>query len=229
MLPRKRRVEAWHPNRLDLETNVEQKQDMLSMTVREFIAAVAAKSPTPGGGSVAGVVGALGVALGEMALNFTRGKKKFAQHEEYHAHLSSRLEHARAMAIDLVSDDVAAYSLYRDAAAMADGADKDQAMQLALSAAINVPREMAKLCLAVMQDLSELLPKCNPYLVSDLTAAAALATATVTLCDYNVRINIPQFKDRAASGEIAAQSAADLEKAKSLQASIEQQAKPLFG
>ena len=35
------------------------RQDMLALSVREFVAAAAAKTPTPGGGSVAGVVGAL--------------------------------------------------------------------------------------------------------------------------------------------------------------------------
>ena len=41
-----------------------EKDDVLSLSVREFAAATAAKTPTPGGGSVAGAVGAVGVALG---------------------------------------------------------------------------------------------------------------------------------------------------------------------
>ena len=38
-------------------------EDYLSMSVRDFAATTADKTPTPGGGSVAGVVASLGVAL----------------------------------------------------------------------------------------------------------------------------------------------------------------------
>ena len=204
------------------------EKDMMSMTVAEFIAATADKTPTPGGGSVAGVVGALAVALGEMSLVFTRGKKKFAEHEEFYAHLAGRLAKARGMFQLLVSDDVAAYSLYQDATRREEGPDKAAAVQLALAAAIDVPRQAAKLALAVMEDLLVLAPRCNPYLISDLTAGAALAAATVRLCDYNVRVNVPQVADRAAAEEIRAASAGDLMAAEKLLADIEQSAKSLL-
>ena len=74
---------------------MDQATEMLRSSVEEFVAATAAKQPTPGGGSVAGVVAALGTALGEMSLNFTRGKKKYAEHEEFYAHLGGRLEKTR--------------------------------------------------------------------------------------------------------------------------------------
>lgn len=196
--------------------------DLLSLSVRDFAAAVADKTPTPGGGSVAGAVGALATALGEMALNFTRGKKKFAQHEELYAHLAHRLDKTRAAFQDLVADDVAAYGLYREAADMADGPEKAQATQLALAAAINVPRLMTKLALSLMDDLRGLSDKCNPYLISDLVAAGALAEATVRLCDYNVKINAPQLADAAAAGEIMASSAADLKAAGAVRQTLEQ-------
>ncbi len=82
----------------------ERGRDILSVSVREFIEAVAERKPTPGGGSVAGVVGALAVALGEMALNFTRGKKQFAEHEELHERIARRLGRARRMFDKLISD-----------------------------------------------------------------------------------------------------------------------------
>lgn len=195
--------------------------DMLGLSVREFVAAAAAKTPTPGGGSVAGTVGALAVALGEMALNFTMGKKKFAQHEAAHARLSGRMARARAMFLDLVSDDMAAYGMYREAAGMEAGPEKDQSTQLALAAAINVPREMTKLTLAVMEDLHSLCDKCNPYLISDLLAGAALGVATIRLCDYNVRINVPQLAEKTEARDIRAASKADLDKADRLLVTIE--------
>ena len=200
-------------------------ENLLDLSVRRFAAAAAARTPTPGGGSVAGVVGALGVALGEMTLNFTRGKKKFAEFAEYHEHLSVRLEHARGMFQDLVADDVQAYQLYQAAQRHDDGPAKDEAVQLAVAAAIDVPREVAKLALAVLADLKDLGGKCNTWLITDLLAAAVLSVATVRLSDYNVRINVPSVSDKTAAAEIHASSAADLTKAQDLLKDIESAAK----
>ncbi len=202
----------------------ERGRDILSVSVREFIEAVAERKPTPGGGSVAGVVGALAAALGEMALNFTRGKKQFAEHEELHERIARRLGRARRMFEDLVTDDVQAYELYREASRMADGTDKQEAIQLALAAAIDVPREMAKLALAVLHDLSSLADKCNPYLISDVTAGAALGAAVTRLCDYNVRVNTPQLDDRQAARDIRDASRGDLEAAEKSLREIERTA-----
>lgn len=196
--------------------------DMLSMPVRDFIAAVAAKTPTPGGGSVAGVVGSLATALGEMALNFTRGKKKYAEHEAFHSHMAMRLERQRVMFQDLVADDMSAYGFYQETVKQPEGPARDEAMQLAVSAAINVPREMQKLGLALLEDLKSMADKCSPMLISDLVAGAALAVAAVNLSDYNVRINAPALADKQAGQEMRMGSRADLAKARELLAEIEQ-------
>ncbi len=200
--------------------------DVLDLSVRKFIEAVAAKTPTPGGGSVAGVVGALATALGEMALGFTSGKKKYAPHQAFYDHLAPRLARARAMFLELVSDDMAAYRLYQDAGRREDGPDKDQAVQLALAAAIDVPRQAAKLALAVLEDFSAFADKCSPYLISDLVAGAALAVAMMHLSDYNVRINVPHVTDRAAAQEVHRSSAADVARAEELFGQIAQAAQP---
>ena len=200
-------------------------KDMLSMSVRDFAAATAARQPTPGGGSVAGVVGALAVGLGEMALNFTKGKKKFARHEQYYAHLSQRLQRAREMFQQLVADDVAAFRNYQEASRMEDGPEKDEAMDIATAAAIDVPREATKLALALLGDLRELEGKCSPWLISDLVASAALAEATCRLSDYNVRINLPNVREGAAAKDLRAGSAGDVAKAAALRAEIEAAAK----
>jgi formiminotetrahydrofolate cyclodeaminase len=191
-------------------TENEKQADLLSMTVRQFVAATAGKTPTPGGGSVAGVVGSLAVALGEMALNFSIGKKKFAEHADEHRHLLSRFGRAREMFQQLVADDIAAFTTYQEASRLADGPQKDQAMEIATAAAIDVPREAAKLALAVLGDLETLAKMCNQYLISDLVAAAALCEAVSRLCDYNVRINIVNVRDRGAAEQLRLGSAGDL-------------------
>jgi formiminotetrahydrofolate cyclodeaminase len=206
---------------LHKKENLVSEKDLLSLSVRDFAAAAADKTPTPGGGSVAGAVGMLAVALGEMTLNFTRGKKKFAEHEPYYEHLAKRLLNARHMFDQLVGDDVAAYSYYQEVAKQPDGPDKDQAMQVATAAAISVPREAAKLSLALLEDLRELGGKCNLWLISDLVAGAALAVATLELSDLNVRINAPNLSDKQAAADIRQASKADLQKARALYAAID--------
>jgi len=199
----------------------QQPDDVLAMSVREFAAAAAAKTPTPGGGSVAAVVGALGTSLGEMALAFTRGKKKFAAHEAFYAELGRRLRRARGMFEDLVADDIAAYGLYASTSKQPDGPQKDEAVQVATAAAIHVPREVTKLALALLADLRALADRVNPWLVTDLLAAAALAAATCRLCHYNVRVNAPQLAGAQDASDVRQASAADLERAESLLAEIE--------
>lgn len=198
----------------------DQQDDVLSLSVREFLANTASKAPTPGGGSVAGVTGALATSLGEMTLNFTRGKKKFQDHAEYHEHLATRLERMRGMFMDLVHDDIAAYTMYSETSKMEDGPEKEEQMELAVAAAINVPMEVAKLAIVLLEDLLELSDKCNQYLVSDLVAAGALANATVVLCDLNVRINTGQL-DASQAAELRESSTGNRDKAAQLAAEVE--------
>lgn len=198
-----------------------ENNDVLAMSVRDFVAAAADKTPTPGGGSVAGVVGALGAALGMMALNFTRGKKKYAEHEEYYTRLASRIGKAQGMFEDLVSDDIAAYKLYQSTSRMDDSPEKTEAMELATAAAIDVPREMAKVALSLMKDLKEFSPKSNPWLITDLLASAAMSVAVVRLSDYNVRINVPNLADKQSAAEVKQSSANDLSRAIELLDEIE--------
>lgn len=203
-------------------------EDLTAQSIRQFTAATADKTPTPGGGSVAGVVGALATSLGEMALAFTRGKKKYAEHEAFHAHLAERLAKARAMFFDLVADDVSAYTLYQTAMTQEDSHEKNEAVQLATAAAIDVPRETAKLALAVLEDLKELQPRSNPWLMTDLLAAGALAAAVARLCDYNVRVNLKQVADRQAAEDLRRASAEDLRRAEGLSRELDEAAKTIL-
>ena len=94
-------------------------------------------------------------------------------------------------------------------------------MQLALAAAIDVPREMTVLALAVLDDMLGLAGRCNRWLISDLAAAAVLADAVVRLCDYNVRINARGYADTAAADGIRQASTRDVAKTRALLERIE--------
>ena len=125
------------------------------------------------------------------------------------------------MFAQLVDDDVAAYKLYQASSKLDDGPEKDEQVQLATAAAINVPREVTKLALAVMADMKELAGKCNTWLITDLMASATLCAAAARLSDYNVRINLPSVADADQAKELGASSTADLAKAGELLDEIE--------
>ena len=50
--------------------------EMIKQSCEQFLAELAGKAPTPGGGGTAALVGAAGVALGSMVGSLTIGKKK---------------------------------------------------------------------------------------------------------------------------------------------------------
>ena len=199
-----------------------QSPDILQSSVVDFVNAAAAKAPTPGGGSVAGVVGALGVALGQMTLNFSKGKKSLAEHEPYYAELTQRLQAAAATMLQLVSDDIEAYQAYQHAGRLPDGPDKTAAVAQATMRAIEVPRKTTQTALSLLEDMKELAGKCNKWLITDLLAAGALAVAAVTLSDYNVRINLPNLADQAAATDIRNASRDDLARARAIHNETEQ-------
>ena len=51
--------------------------DLLTSSVKDFVAATASKEPTPGGGAIAALTAATGAALAEMVANLTFGKKGY--------------------------------------------------------------------------------------------------------------------------------------------------------
>ena len=196
--------------------------DILQNTVEEFIEATGAKTPTPGGGSVAGVVGALGAALGRMTLNFSKGKKSLTEHEPYYTELQQRLETACRTFVELVSSDIAAYQAYQQANRLPDGDEKTLAVEEATITAIDVPRRTTQASLDLLVDMKELAGKCNKWLITDLLAAGALAVAAATLSDYNVRINLPNLTDADQADKIKKASACDLARARTIHAETEE-------
>ena len=91
-----------------------------------------------------------------------------------------------------------------------------------------MPRETAKLALAVLGDLRSLCGRCNKFLVSDLLAGAVLASAVTALCDFNVRINVKALEDNSAADDLRQASAADRRRAETLASEIETACKNLM-
>jgi formiminotetrahydrofolate cyclodeaminase len=167
-------------------------------SLAEFLNAAAARQPTPGGGSITALVGALAASMGEMTINYSVGKKGL---EAYQAELKpalAELTRARQLLIQLMSEDQAAFETVTAARKLPEIDPQRQGrFDAALLACIRIPEAMAATAVAILEVVDRITNFVNPHLLSDLAVCADLAMATARCAIYNVRANLPDVKDSA--------------------------------
>lgn len=168
---------------------------LTSRTLGDFLDQLAARTPTPGGGAVASVVGALGAALGDMVLAYSIGKKSLAEHEPRLKDAAVRLLRARAVLIELASEDEAAYGLVNELSRLPKDDPRRAGLPAATLAAAQVPLSCMAACVSVLGLLDELPAITNKHLHSDLAIAAILAEAAARAAAWNVVVNLPGITD----------------------------------
>ncbi|MEZ6233934.1 MAG: cyclodeaminase/cyclohydrolase family protein [Phycisphaerales bacterium] len=152
---------------------------------------IAAKAPTPGGGAVAGIVGALGCALGEMVVAYSLGKKSMAEHQSHLELEAGRLVVLRGECLRRAEADAAAYARLNTLQRLpADHPTRATEFLEALHDAIAVPMGLAGVCAETLDALVGLAGRSNPFLKSDLAIAGVLALAGAEAARWNVVVNL---------------------------------------
>ena len=175
-----------------METPTPSPDSLADLTIADFLARLASDAPTPGGGSVAALTGALAAGLGRMVAAFTLGKPKFAPVDADVRGIDERLARAADMLRRLMDEDASAYGVLNTALKLPK-ADPERAAQVQSAArlAAGVPLETAIIAARVRQDVERLADIGNQYLRSDALAAAHLAAAALASAAENVRANLP--------------------------------------
>ncbi|MEI7646384.1 MAG: cyclodeaminase/cyclohydrolase family protein [Chloroflexales bacterium] len=170
-------------------------------TLNTFLAALASSAPTPGGGSVASLSGAMAAGLVSMVCSLTIGKKQFAEIEGEVRGIQGRAEGLRRELQALAQEDMevfgrlsAAYKLPRTTDA--DAASRQAAIQKVTQAAAEVPLRTAQAAVALIPLCTFLASRCSRLIVSDIGVAALLARATVQSAVLNVEINLSGLEDK---------------------------------
>jgi formiminotetrahydrofolate cyclodeaminase len=169
-------------------------------TIGAFIDALAAQTSTPGGGGAAAITGSMAAALVSMVINFTVGKKKYADVEtEFQGYLA-RSEELRRDLLALADADVAAFMAVSATYGMPKETDEEKAartdaMQHALKGAAEVPFVTAAKCLEVIKLAEPVGAKGNANVVSDAATAVYLANAALLAAIANVNVNLKLIKD----------------------------------
>jgi len=174
----------------------------LEEPLKHYTDMLASGAPAPGGGSAAALVGALGAALNSMVANFTVGRERFAAVDADVRQLLARSEDLRAVLERLTQADTEAYGRVAAAQKMPrdtgeQKAARTAAVQAALKAAAEVPREAVRAAWGVLEVAAELVEKGNPNLITDVGVAAKFGVAALECAALNVEINLAYIKDDA--------------------------------
>lgn len=176
----------------------------------EFLDALAAGTPAPGGGSASAYSAAAGAALVAMVARLTLGKKKYAAVQEL---MQGALAQAEALRTDLtqaVQRDAQAFEAVMAAFKLPkDTPEQEQARNDAIEAATlgaaEAPLDVASKAVEVMALAAQVAAQGNINAISDGASGAAMARAALTGAGYNVRINLKSLKDQATALRLLAQ------------------------
>jgi len=175
---------------------------LVDKSLTAFADETASESPTPGGGSIAAYVGALGISLGTMVANLSSHKrgwddrwKEFSDHAERGQAMKEEL-------LRLVDEDTAAFNGIMAAFALpkateAEKAARTAAIQDTTKQAILIPLKVMQAAHASMTTLKAMAEVGNPNSVSDAGVGALCARSAVMGAHLNVRINAGGLHDKA--------------------------------
>jgi len=175
-------------------------EQLTDKSVLTFLDALASAAPAPGGGSVAALSGALGAALVSMVCNLTLGKKRYNDVQEEIAGLLQQSERLRGKLTELLEADAQVYTQVSHAIKMPRDTEQRKAaradaLEAALKAATDVPLQVAKACVDVMDLCRPAAEKGNVNAVSDAGVAVLMAEAGLRSAALNVLINLGWIKD----------------------------------
>jgi formiminotetrahydrofolate cyclodeaminase len=163
----------------------------LDQGLKEFLDAVPARTPAPGGGSVAAIVLALAAGLTAMAARFA------PDGWERRADVVGRAEELRARAEPLAEADAEAYVAF-----MAERTDES------VEGIVAAPFELAGIAAEVAELAAAVAVEGNPNVGGDAAAGADLAAAVASIAARLVAINAREGDERTAEARRLADLAA---------------------
>ena len=181
---------------------------LIDKKVSNFLDELASNSPTPGGGSVAALAGALGAALISMVGNLTVGKKKYEDVEEDIKKIIGSSEKLRYELSQLIEEDVKVFNNFMATYKMPRETEDEKKMrtekvQEALIEAARVPLRVAYKCMEILSLSKEVAEKGSINTVSDAGVAALMAEAALESAILNVKINLKMIKDEKVRTELS--------------------------
>lgn len=182
---------------------------LTSLDLRGFADAVMSAAPTPGGGSVAALAGALGASLASMVFGLSM-KKASPEDAERFEKLRREAAEVSASLMALVDQDSQAYDAVVAAFKLPKGTEEEKAararaLQEAYRGAVEVPLTVMRLACRAAEWLKVAIEKGNPNAASDAAVGALAVRTAVMGAKFNVAINLGYIKDEAYATRVKAE------------------------
>ncbi|XP_067936102.1 formimidoyltransferase-cyclodeaminase-like [Watersipora subatra] len=188
---------------------------LTNLLLKDFVRAVSNRTPVPGGGSVAALVGALGSGLSSMAALLTYGYKRYEDLDPQMRRLIPPLHKLSHALIPKIDADSYAFSHFMEASKLpANTAEekerKKTAEREALYNAIAVPFSVAKDINTLWDTLKDLAPIVNIQCLSDVQVGVRCLQTAVWSAYYNVLTNAKNVEDAQYKDQILTDIKAEL-------------------
>ncbi len=179
----------------------ELKGRLVKMDLREFANELSTDSPAPGGGSVAGLAGALGAALASMVANLTYGRREYHDNWPEMERVAVEAQRRKDELLRLIDRDTEAFDAVMAANRLPKKtpeqiAERERAIEAATKHACLIPLEVMTNSLEVLKLARVVAERGNPNAASDAGVASLMARAAVEGAGLNVKINLPGIKDQ---------------------------------
>ncbi|HEV2128267.1 MAG TPA: cyclodeaminase/cyclohydrolase family protein [Thermomicrobiales bacterium] len=179
---------------------------MRERTIGGYLDMLGSSDPTPGAGSAAGLLGALGASLGLMVISLTSSEDEGTSRTLDTARES--LVRLRDRFTTLAEADERVFQGYRDAADMPKGTPEEKrarkaAMQEALKQAASVPLKACETAVELARTIVPVQEHGNPFLLSDAQVAMLYAATCFEASRVNVNVNLAMINDDAWITEVA--------------------------
>src|SRR3982074_2655357 len=176
------------------------KKSLVKMDLRQFCNETLSDSPAPGGGSVAALMGALGVSLGGMVANLSAGKRGWDDKLQYFSDWAVKAQQLKDELLFLVDEDTAAFNKVMEPFALPKESTEEKAARSAAIHSANkyaaeIPLRVMETAAKSYQLLAEMADKGNPASISDVGVGLLASRACIDGAALNVRINLAGMKD----------------------------------
>ena len=188
-------------------------QDIRTKSCQEFIDELASNAPVPGGGGAAALVGAVGIALVEMAGALTVGKRKYIEVQDELRRLMGESLALRNELLTQIEADAEGFLPLQKVYGMDKGDPaREMKLEVALQRAIETPCKIMELCARGIEIAKWMAENGSQFMISDVGCAVVSLKGALEMANLNVLVNTMMMRDNEAAEKINYECQARLSK-----------------